>query len=123
MPQSSPFTFDAATGVVHGPSDKPHTVGKRETVSWTVCEHLRPILAAQLDQGARIDYVTGPGAWSLIDLDVSLNRVDNVALPTVDASAGSLELWTNTDSHYPLQSGMSCANCRQTLSWPTTAMR
>lgn len=123
MLQDSSFTFDVATGVVHGPSDKPHTVGKRETASWTVCEHLRPWLDKQLRLGAQIDYVTGPGSWSLIDLDVSLNRVDNGALSGVDVAPANLTLWTNTDSHYPLQSGVSCAVCRQTLSWPTTTTR
>lgn len=123
MHQNSAFTFNVATGIVHGPSDKPHTVGKRETASWTVCEHLRAVLDAQLKQGARIEYVTGQGSWSLIDLDVSLDRVDSGALSNVSLALPNLAAWTNTDSHYPLQSGLSCAACRQTLSWPTTTTR
>lgn len=112
------FTFDSSTGVVHGPSDAPHTVGKRELASWTLCQHLRTILADQLTAGAHIAHVTGPGAWSLIDLDVSLDPVVATALPTEATLPAGLGLWTNTDTHYPLQSGVSCESCRQTLSWP-----
>jgi hypothetical protein len=112
------FTFDRSTGMVRGPSDQPHTVGRRETASWTVCEHLRYTLADQLSNGARIAYVTGPGAWSLIDLDVSLDAVDATRLPADSSAPKALARWTNTDPHYPLQSGLSCEQCRQTLSWP-----
>lgn len=118
MPSHSGFNFDDSTGVVVGPSDRPYTVGKHETASWTVCEHLRTILVEQLKHGAQIAYVTGPGAWSLIDLDVSLDPVIVASLPTEATLSPGLALWTNTDSHYPLQAGVSCSACRQTLSWP-----
>lgn len=121
MNPADTFTFDPTTGTVHGPSDKPHTVGKRETASWMVCEHLRGILADQLSNGAHIAYVTGPGAWSRIDLDVSLDSVAVAALPAEGSSPNNLTPWSNTDPHYPLQSGVSCEPCRQTLSWPSQA--
>lgn len=113
------FTFDNNTGVVRGPSDTPYTVGARQIASWTVCEHLRSTLHAQLTARVRIVHVTGPGSWSKIDLDVSLDRVDMSGLPDGETFPGALDFWTNTDPHYPLQSGVSCSGCRQTLSWPS----
>ncbi|MGV3711324.1 MAG: hypothetical protein ACO1Q7_21060 [Gemmatimonas sp.] len=118
MSPADTFTFDRTSGVVHGPSDQPHTVGKRATASWTVCEHLRDFLADGLSKGARIAYVTGPDAWSHIDLDVSLSAAPTGTVSTEGTAPKGLTFWTNTDTHYPLQSGLSCDTCRQTLSWP-----
>jgi len=111
------FFFDAADGTLRGPTGWPRPVGLAEVESWRLCEHLRPALAALLAEGASIVAVTGPGAWTRIDLDVTLDAGPaGGGMPAGQAAA--LSAWSNTDAHYPLQSGLSCAACRQTLSWP-----
>lgn len=115
------FSFDAKSGALSGPTGWPRPAGAPERGEWTACEHLRPHLAAFLAAGGAISSVTGEGAWSQIDLDVGLDRgprdAAGLPLPLTEA----LQFWANTDSHYPLASGVHCPACRQTLSWPTAS--
>jgi len=113
------FSFDAATGALSGLTGWPRPANVPERGTWTVCEHLRPRLASLLASGSRVSSVTGEGAWSQIDLDVGLDRGPRDAAGLDAPVPPSLLFWTNTDSHYPLASGLHCPACRQTLSWPT----
>jgi hypothetical protein len=114
----SAFTFDAASGALSGPTGWPRPAGVPERGTWSVCEHLRSRLTAFLTSGAAITSVTGEGAWSQIDLDVALDRGPRDAAGLAEPLPSTLLFWTNTDSHYPLASGLHCPACRQTLSWP-----
>jgi len=112
------FDLTEATGDLTGPAGDPRLPGSPEEGSWKVCMHLLPTLGGLLAAGRMILAVTGEGTWTQIDLDVVLDGG-----PPADSLAGILvpgvETWTNTDSHYPLDTGVVCRACRQTVSWPT----
>jgi len=83
-----------------------------------VCLHLRPIFIRLVPRHSRITGLS-VGAWSHVDLDIVLDRGPHpdllaAAIPLVPP----IEFWANHDTHYPIEFGLRCVQCRQSLSWP-----
>ncbi len=83
-----------------------------------VCFHLRPIFTRLVPRHSRI---TGSsvGAWNQVDLEIVLDRGPHpdslaAAIPLVPP----IEFWANYDTHYPIEFGLRCVQCKQSLSWP-----
>ena len=104
----SSFTYDPASRLVMDTSS-----GER----WTVCEHLAAPLAALLGQPAAIRSVST--SWTRMDLAVGLSRGPSIrpAAPAFLTPPG-VTAWSNDDSHYEVEFGITCAACRQAISWP-----
>ena len=106
-----PFAFDPATRAITTQS------GER----WAVCEHLAAPLDALLDQPAAIVAVS-VGAWTRTDFAVVISRGPSVVpkAPSFLTPPG-VEVWSNDDPHYDIESGIACPACRQAISWPKTS--
>jgi hypothetical protein len=88
------------------------TGGPKEQVD-RVCPHLSPGLGYLLRQGSGVVAINRM-AWSLIDLDIVLDRAaDPRALPTSIREEAGAQPFVNFDTHYPLNHGLVCAACRQ----------
>jgi hypothetical protein len=84
----------------------------------TICSHLLPFLTKLLEQGSVIRHVD-ESAWSNCLLNIALDKGPSLAraremfiLPT------SITLWFNDDTHYDIENGLSCHECKHALSWP-----
>lgn len=110
---SDAFRFDAATGFITQDS-VPRQV-------WALCNHLRGPLAKLLASGAELVGVTT--AWTRTDLAVTLST--GPSLSAVREVFGPLDsdisTWSNNDTHFPVEFGIACRYCRQTLAWPQAA--
>lgn len=103
-------TFDPGSRLLLSSGPESHTD--------TVCPHLSPALQHLLQQGATVQEINRM-AWSLIDLDIVLDRApDPRELPAAVREEAGAATWINLDSHYPLNHGLVCATCRQALAWP-----
>lgn len=109
---SDPFRFDQATGFITQ-DGVPRQV-------WALCGHLRAPLVRLRTSGSELLGVTT--SWTGTDLAVTLTS--GPALKAVASSLGPLEPdvvpWSNNDTHYPVEFGVACRSCRQTLAWPQT---
>jgi hypothetical protein len=93
------------------------TQGPKEQVD-TVCPHLPPGLEYLLRQGSGVVEINRM-AWSLIDLDIVLDRADDPrALPSSTREEAGVQPFVNFDTHYPLNHGLVRAGCRQAIAWP-----
>ncbi len=82
----------------------------------TLCPHLAPVLQTLLDSGGQIVSLSR-GAWSAIDLDVMIDLGPGADVLAPDLAPG-VKPWSNRDTHYPLEQGVTCSSCRHSLSWP-----
>ncbi len=85
------------------------------------CEHLEPYLLALRQDGATV-LSRYEGGWSNCLLDIKLSQ----GPAPEDARRRwqlpeHLELWTNSDTHYPVEHGLFCRICKISLSWPQAA--
>jgi hypothetical protein len=77
-----------------------------------ICDALRPILQLELALGNEIEAVLVDGSlkWPLHLEEIRTK----LGAPSTD-----VKLWTNTDTHYPLETGFVCEQTRHTLAGPT----
>jgi len=82
-----------------------------------ICAHLQPFLSELIRQGSNI-IATDESAWSNCLLNVTLDKGPTLAQAEkiFDLPAG-IKLWENTDTHYALENGLSCDECKHSLSW------
>ncbi len=104
----SSFAYDPASWQI---TDLPS--GER----WTVCEHLAAPLALLLARPAAIESVST--AWTRMDLAIALSRGPSIhPAPPACLTPPGVTAWSNNDSHYAVEFGITCATCRQAISWP-----
>ena len=85
-----------------------------------ICEPLRPILQLEIALGNEIQSVA-VDTWTETPLAVSLKRPLHLEeiRTKLGAPSAQLKLWTNTDTHYPLETGFVCVETRHSLAGPT----
>lgn len=81
------------------------------------CEHIKMILTHEEKRGNKIKEQSE--GWSkanlVIDMEASLD-VDYAN--SLIVSGVKLRYWENDDSHYPLQKGFFCDECKQAIAGP-----
>jgi len=88
--------------------------------TWTLCEHLQPLAEAILKRGASICGIST--AWSRTLLAVTMDRGPRIAAANrLVATMPQVTIWENNDSHYAIEYGVQCNDCRHSLSWPQAA--
>lgn len=82
-----------------------------------ICAHLQPFLDELIGQGSNIT-ATGESAWSNCVLNVILDTGPTIAQAEkmFDLPA-KIKLWQNEDTHYALENGLFCDECKHSLSW------
>jgi hypothetical protein len=84
-----------------------------------ICDALRPILQLELALGNEIEAVLVDG-WTQTPFAVSLKRPLHLEeiRTKLGAPSADVKLWTNTDTHYPLETGFVCEKTRHSLAGP-----
>ncbi len=82
-----------------------------------ICAHLAPALRRLLAQGCLVIGATTQ-AWSRVDREVSLDHGPAPATLQREFAGTDVNIWSNTDPHYPMQHGLFCSTCRHSLGWP-----
>jgi len=84
----------------------------------TICHHLMPFLTMLQEQGSIIRRVD-ESAWSNCLLNVALDKGPSYARASqMFMLPEGVTLWFNTDTHYDIENGLSCRECKHALSWP-----
>jgi len=70
------------------------------------------------EQGAIIRHVD-ESAWSNCLLNVALDKGPSFKEASeMFTLPASVSLWFNDDSHYEIENGLACNECKHSLSWP-----
>jgi hypothetical protein len=107
------FTFTEP--LIEVETDDPHLLGGPK--KWALCQHLCPTMRELLSQGATI--VAADTAWTQCELNIVLSRGPNFSsIKKLSSFGASLETWRCDDTHYAVEFGVSCNQCKHGLSWP-----
>ena len=81
-------------------------------------ENLKPIVDYEISRGNKILRIDCP-AGTLCPLAVVFEKsLDIAAFIKKYGMPDKVEIWSNTDRHYPLEKGYVCEKTRQALSGP-----
>jgi hypothetical protein len=84
----------------------------------TICHHLMPFLTMLEEQGSTVRHVD-ESAWSNCLLNVALDKGPSLRQARqMFTLSSNVTLWFNDDSHYELENGLACRECKHALSWP-----
>jgi hypothetical protein len=108
------YSFDgsAITVFTNDPDRKAWAAAQR----WVPCEHLKPLLAALMARGARLE--RADSGWSKANLVITLSTGLSPAAGGAVANARGLSFYANNDPHYLVAHGWFCESCQQGLEWP-----
>lgn len=81
------------------------------------CKHIQTILDHEEKRGNTIKEKSE--GWSNANLVIDMNKsIDiNFGKSLIDAGM-KLRFWENNDSHYALQKGFTCDECKQSIAGP-----
>ncbi len=82
-----------------------------------ICAHLQPFLDELNAQGSNI-IAADENAWSNCMLNITLDKGPTIAeAEKIFILPAQIKLWQNTDTHYALENGLFCDECKHSLSW------
>lgn len=82
-----------------------------------ICAHLQPFLSELIRQGSNV-VATAESAWSNCLLNVILDKGPTIAqAEKMFDFPAKIKLWENNDTHYALENGLFCDECKHSLSW------
>jgi hypothetical protein len=88
-----------------------------ETANTKICPHLQPFLTELTGQGSTV-IQRDESAWSNCTLNVTLDKGPTFAqAENMFTLPAKVKLWQNTDTHYALENGLFCDECKHSLSW------
>ena len=82
-----------------------------------ICEHLKVIFKHEESRGNKIKEKSE--GWSKVNLVITMEKsLDIVFAKRIIDSGFKLRVWENNDNHYPIQKGLSCDECKQSIAGP-----
>ncbi len=81
------------------------------------CEHIKKILIHEEKRGNNIKEKSA--GWSKADMAIDMEKSLDVDYANSQILSGiKLRYWENNDSHYSLQKGFYCDECKQSIAGP-----
>lgn len=82
-----------------------------------ICKHLETILNHELSKGNVMREVTNE--WTDVNAAVDLEKPMDIKYEKENIKTEPfVKYWVNKDTHYPLQEGFNCEQCKHSIGGP-----